>query len=574
MNKNFKRLVFTVLIALITHFCMAQEDVPTSRRAARGFLSYNNYRHALDEYMKLLKKDSTNIEYIYSIGLCYIETNIDKSKAIDYLEKTINHPRANSNSWYDLGRAYALNYRFNDAIDAFNKFISSVPRDDNYLPATRWIEMCQNAIEMVNSPVNVTYQNLGPEINSDAPDMNAFVTSDETLLVFTTKRSGNVGNWLDYDGFYTSDIMFSNSRHGIWQKPKRLPNSINTSFVEESVSLSPDGSYLFVYLDNYTAAGDVYMAVKSGRSFGRLEPLGANINTRNLETSACIAPNKKIIFFAASLPDSYGGLDIYYSSKLPNGEWGAPVNLGNMINTPYDEDFPTLSPDGKTLFFSSTGHNSMGGFDIFKSGWDKENMIFSAPENLGYPVNTPDNNFTISFTKSGRYAYVSAFREEGYGDLDIYKLIFNDVEPPMHLITGKILNPDSISIFSDYNNMNEELIQLQRLLDTLKFKPTKNDTARVESMYPGIFSNLKNLKSELSLRPDVTITVQDALSGDHRGTYRPGKTNGKYTIILPPGTYTFKYQGSGLISQTVEVILPDYESYNEETIINIVLRKE
>ncbi len=570
---NYSRFLFFSVLILLFHFGFAQEEIPTSRRAARGFLSYSNFRHALDEYQKLLAKDSTNVEYLYSIGLCYIETNIDKSKAIFYLEKTIDNPRANSNTWYELGRAYALNYRFQDAINAFKKFIDEVPKDENFIPASRWIEMCTIAIDFVSNPVNVTFQNIGADINSDAPDLNAFVTADETFMVFTTKRAGNVGNWLDYDGFYTSDIMYTNLKHGVWQKPKRLPNSINTAFVEESVSLSPDGTHLFVYLDNYSAAGDVYLSVKSGRSFSRLEPLGANINSRNLETSACISPNRKIIFFAASLPDSFGGMDIYYTSKLPNGEWGLPQNAGNMINTIFDEEFPTLSPDGKSLYFASTGHNSMGGFDIFKSDWDKANMIFSAPVNLGYPINTPDNNFTISFTKSGRYAYTSAFRDDSHGDLDIYRLIFNDVEPPQHLITGHILNTDSVNIFSDFNLIREELIYVNKLLDTLKLQNTKTDSARVESLYPGIFTKLNNLKLQISGQPDIFVTVKDKRSDTTKGIYRPVKQSGKYVIVLPPGDYVFIYDGEGFQKFEAEVLLPDCESYNEETTMNIVLHK-
>jgi hypothetical protein len=566
-------IIFTLFISC--HFFLSgQDDPPTSRRAARGYLSYSNYRTALEEFIKLRDKDSTNIEYNHSIGLCYIETNIDKSKAIPYLEWVVQQPKSNTSALYDLGRAYALNYRFDDAIAMFEKYRKAISRDDNYITADRWIEMCLNAKELIKKPLNVTFQNLGNEINSDAPDMNAFVTADETYLAFTTKRSGNVGGWLDFDGFYTSDIMYSNARLGIWQKARRLPNTINSAIVEESVGMSPDGSHLFLYMDNFVASGDIYLSVKTGRNFNRVEPLGKNLNTRNLETSACIAPNKKIIFLAAAYPDSYGGTDIYYSAKLPNGEWGIPVNAGPVINTPYDEEFPVLAPDGKSFYFSSTGHNSMGGFDIFRTEWNKETMTFSKPENMGYPINTPDNNFTISFTKSGRYAYVSAFRPEGYGDLDIYRVIFHDIPPPLHKITGKIVHPDSTNIFSEHNLFVQEYHKLNVILDTMGIPVTATDTANIEASFPGIFQRIIDLKGMINKKPGVRIMVTESETGKVFGIYRPDVQTGRYVAILPTGNYTFTYQAEGYTTYTTKLILPDYESFNEDISISVVLKKE
>ncbi len=568
------RLIFFILFFGFSFLSIAQTEEPTSKRAARGFLNYSNYRQALQEFMKLLKTDSLNIEYNHSIGLCHLETNIDKSKAIPYLEWVVKQPRANPSAWYDLGRAYAVNYMFAEAIIAFNQYKKAVPKDENYISASRWIEMCQNAEEMVKFPVNVTFQNLGPDINSDAPDMNPFITADETFLVFTTKRTGNVGGWLDYDGFYTSDIMYSQSKRGEWQKPRRLPNTVNTAVVEESVGMSPDGSHLFVYMENFTASGDVYLSLKTGRSFNRVEPLGRNINTKDLETSACIAPNKKILFFTASLPGSFGGTDIYYSLKLPNGEWGVPVNAGNVINTPFDEEFPYLAPDGKTFYFSSTGHNSMGGFDVFRSTWNREKMSFTQAVNIGYPLNTPDNNFSFSVSKSGRFAYVSAFKPDSYGDLDIYRVTLNDVPPPLHFISGLIMNPDSSHIFSDYNKYVDQKTSLLFFLDTMKFRNTVYDTLRVEAAYPGIFEKLHQLDSLILLKPSVTIYLRDFNTDENIGIYRPNVFTGRYVMILPPGKYKVSYIGNTFKTVIQELELPDYETYSEEQIINVVLHSE
>ncbi len=537
-----KHIFFFISILVFSGFfniSTAQTEPPTSKKTARGFITLNNYREALEEFKKLWEKDSTNIEYNYSLGLCYLETNIDKSRAITYLEWVTQQAKPNINAWYDLGRAYAVNFRFDDAINAFIQYLQLTTKDDNFIPAQRWIEMCQTAKIMVSHPLNVTFIHLKNDINSPAPDFNPFVTADESLLIFTTKRAGNIGGWTDFDGFLTSDIMISSYKNDTWQKPKRMPSMINSEFVEEAVSLSPDGSHLFIYIDNYFASGDIYFSEKTGRSFSKIQPIGNNVNTKNIETSACIAPNKKIIFFAASYPDSYGGNDIYYSRKLPDGSWGVPANAGNIINTQYNEDFPLLSSNGHTLYFASTGHNSMGGFDVFRTVWNKDDMTFTEPENIGYPLNTPGDNFTISFTKSGRYAYLSAFRPEGNGDLDIYKVVFNDVPPPLHFISGRIISKDSTSVFSEFTFAGKEFGQIQTVTDSL----------------------------------NIVLTVTDIVNGTVYGIYRPNPLTGKFIIVLRPGRFRIIVSGNGYVSQTREIFIPDSESTKESQDIDIILLK-
>lgn len=550
-----------------------QTEPPTSKRAARGYLSYSNYRQALEEYKKLHAKDSLNIEYNHSIGLCYLETNIDKSKAIPYLEWVTSQIKCSPGAWYDLGRAYAANYRFDEAISAFSKFKTLIPKDENYVTADRQIEMCQNAKEMIKHPQNVIFTNLGIEINSEAPDFNPYITSDETFLVYSTKRTGNIGGWLDYDGFNTSDIMFSQSRRGVWQKPKRLPNSINSPIIEETVGMSPDGSHMFVYMENYTATGDVYLSVKAGRSFNKVDALGPNVNTKNLETSACIAPNKKTLFFTSMAAGGMGGSDIYYCHKLPNGQWGVPINAGPSINTIHDEEFPYIAPDGKTFYFSSNGHNSMGGFDLFKCTWDKTDMSFSGVQNLGYPINTPDDEFTISVSKSGRYAYISAFRDDSFGDLDLYRITFQNIPPPLHFISGKIMHSDSSNIFSLYEMMVTERNQIRQLLDSLQFNQTPEDSIRIEYENPGIFMRLTDLEKETAQKPEITITVKEKVTGETIGIYRPNNNSGRYVIILPPGNYIFTYEGKGFQTEIREMSLPDNETTSEEMILHVTLSK-
>jgi tetratricopeptide (TPR) repeat protein len=560
------------LFASIESFSQNQENV--SKRAARGYFKYNNYRQALEEYKKLLQTDSTNIEYNYNIGLCYLYTNINKAKAIPYFEFVVKQSKAPAQAWYDLGRAYHLQYEFDKAIESYKTFSNLVSKDDNYIPTARQIEMCQNAKVLTNLKNDVKFEHLTGDINSEGPDYNPYIIKDESMLIFTSKRQGNIGGYIDFDGYNTPNIFFSQNKDGIWQKVRRFPNTINSPFIEESVGLSSDGTYLFTYIDNFYVSGDIYYAMQQGRGYSRLQPLGANVNTRYLETSAAIAPNKRILFFAANYPDSYGGLDLYYSVKLPNGTWGAPVNLGQTINTPYDEEYPYISSDGAYLYFASTGHNSMGGYDIFKSKWDKENMTFSKPENLGYPVNTPDDETVISFTQSGRFAYMSRYMVGNKGDLDIYRLTFNDVNPATHSIIGRVFNSEQDLFFNNYIKLLEQRNKLREDIDSLFLSGKYKDSLNLKKFFPEIIENYSSINEQISSHADVEISVYSQSDNSLFGTYRPNRSTSKFVILLPYGKYKIEIQSEGYKTHVFTLNLKDIETGEIIEDKMIVMEKE
>jgi hypothetical protein len=190
--------------------------------------------------------------------------------------------------------------------------------------------------------------------------------------------------------------------------------------------------------------GNIYIAEKEKNTFKKMVVPSVEVNSGYESAgSASIVSNGYVLFFASERPGGMGGRDLYMSKRLPNGIWGLPRSLGNVINTPFHEDFPQLSPDGKTLYFSSQGHSSMGGFDVFKSAWDEKNQTWSAPVNIGYPLNTSQDNINISFTSDNRVAYISAIRPEGLGGLDIYRVKFKNAEPKFTVVTGTISITDS-----------------------------------------------------------------------------------------------------------------------------------
>jgi len=543
---HFSRIFLLTVIILS---CLSSEAQRRGRgaverqgnaRTARDLFEMHNFKEALDEYLLLYQKDSLNHIYNYRIGVCYLNTNIDKSKAIKYLEYAVKSPNIEPDAWYELGRSYQYVYKFEDAITAYRNYMKlhTARQEKFYIPAHRQIQMCRDAMELMKTPINISFYNMGSHINSPFPDFNPYVPADESFMVFTSKRDNNTGRLMDFDGYYTSDVYISTRREDVWSRVKSLGSIINTDLVEETAGISSDGQTLFFYIDNYHGFNDIMWSQRKGRSFQRASYIGSGINSNKLETAATISPDNETIIFASERDGGYGGTDLYISRKMPNGDWSPATNLGFVINTPYNEDFPMFSHDGKTLYFASQGHQNMGGYDLFKSDWDEKNQQWSKPVNLGYPLNTPEDNMTISFSASGRHAYVSALRPEGYGDLDIYRVVFNDIAPPLVVVSGNLLKADSTSFFSD--NMFDGF----------------------GSMFS---SSVDNKNTELHIR------VYDKLTGRLFGRYMPNKNTGRYVVILPPGEYSMSFIGNQLLTHTEDIIIPNIELSNNHIKKNIVL---
>jgi len=470
---------------------------------------HGNYPMALTAYKALLSKQSGNMEFNYRLGICYLRTNINKKEAIKYLEIVTKQPKSEPDAWLYLGQAYQTSNRFDDAIKAYQAYKQKDSSKEAQETADRGIETCNNAKALMKYPLKVTFENLGKEVNSEYPDYYPFVTADEQMLVFTSRRKGNMGaTMVEVDGYYSSDIWKTSSVNGAWAKSKNVGAPVNGNYDEQCVGLSADGKWMTVYIDNIDNAGDIYLS-QNNKTFQKSEKLNENVN-KGFETAGSLSPDGNIIFFSSKRDGGNGGLDLYMSRKLPgNLGWALAQNI-NAVNSRYDEDFPFMAPDGKTLYFASKGHNSMGGYDIFTSTWDEESNTWSVPKNLGYPINTPDDNVTISFTENNRIAYLSTVREGGMGDLDIYRVVFDEIQQESYtLVTGKILTPDS------------------------------------------------------SKSLDAIITVTNSKTQEEVGTYKPVPSNGKYVLALPPGKYVISVEATGYKPHIDNVLVFDIAAIPE-----------
>ncbi len=439
----FKNILFFAVALLFSKGVQAQPK--TSKvidpSDAKEHFSHGNFLFAIPAYKQLLKQEPSNPDYNYKLGICYLYTNINKASAIPYLEAASKASKPERQVLFHLGLAYQYASRFDDAIKTFTTYKATL-KGAELEQIDHQIETCENGKEYVKHPVNVSFQNLGKEINSEFPDYYPFVPANESFVVFTSRRKDNIGGQVEVDGYFSSDIYMSLPVNDIWTKPKNMGPTVNTRYDEQAVGITPDGQTMLMYIDHIDSLGNIYSSMNKAGIFQRMRKLNSNVNS-DFETAGSITPDGNIIFFTSKREGGLGETDVYMARKLPNGQWAKAQNLGNTINTKYKEDFPQIAPDGKTLYFSSQGHAGMGDFDLFQSTWNEEENTWTTPKNLGYPINSVGDDRCISFTENNRVAYISAVRDGGFGDLDLYRVKFDDLEDRTTVLQGYITTADS-----------------------------------------------------------------------------------------------------------------------------------
>lgn len=496
-----KSIIAFLLLFSSTIVC-AQPSKRVDIEDANEHFKHNNFLMALPIYKELLKKDKDNRFIQLRIAECYLGTNINKSEAIKYLEFCAKDPKADSDIWLKLGQAYRLANRVNDAIATFEKFKKLDSKHKKV--ADREIEICNNAIKLMQNPVNVSFYNLGKEINSEFADYYPWITQDEKFLAFTTRRKGQTASRLEMDGYFASDVYVSRVENGQWLKAENIGTKINSSLDEQVVGIKADGSEMLIYIDHIDKYGDIYYAKKNkNNSWEKYKRFNDTINEK-IEHSASLSSDGNTLFFVRG-ENRESQTDIYMCRKLPRGGWSVPLKLGPEINSSYHEDFPYLSTDGKTLYFSSEGHNTMGGFDLFKSTWDAETNTWTPAENLGYPINTTDNDRSISLTPDNRDGYISSLRPGGQGDLDIYRIKFNDANQRTSLFVGNIILGDTANKPADY-----------------------------------------------------AVTIQAInLSTKEEYMFAPNPQSGKFVMALPPGNFEIKISSDGYSEAVDKIFVPE-----------------
>lgn len=448
-----KKILVLISILGFAFLVQAQEfnkGVKELLNEGEGHLDIDEYDMALKFLLQADKLQPGHPEISYLLGKTYIKIK-RPDKAVAYLQvaSDANYQEKMLNN--ELGHACHSVNKFEEAIAAYMKFKASLneKKDKDLIEeTTRFIENCENGKVLVKSPVNVKIKAFGKGINSKSADYQPFVSADESMMIFTSRRPGSTGGLLDdHDSKYYEDIYYCERKDTVWGQVKNIGTTINTPSHDACVGISPNAQMMFIHVVNAKGKGDLFVSELKGKVWSHPKSLGANINGVETNESGCsITPDGKILFFSSDKPGGEGGLDIWMSKKNSSGEWEAAINLGPKVNTAYDEESPFIHIDGKTLYFSSKGHNSMGGFDLFDTKVDPKTGIVTAPtENLGFPINTFADETFISWSADGLRAYFSSVREGGMGEEDIYLLTRPKEEEATHVVIFRGKIKDAVS---------------------------------------------------------------------------------------------------------------------------------
>lgn len=428
-------LVFSAVFIAFSHYSQAQrqqdkEQADLYLEQAELIMSETQAMDdALDLMVAAANYDTTNIKANFQAGNMHLLTT-GKERATKFFLRVYNQdPKYKFDLEYLIGKSYQYGLNFDKAIDYYNRYKQKLKANSNYQgkdkfsmeEVDRRIYECQNGKEFVENPTDYSIVNLGREINSEFDDYAPVLNENEDELVFTTRRrEGNMNENVSQDNKPYEDIFFSTKAGGKWTKAKNIGDKVNTLFNESNLALSPDGKTLFIYRDENE--GDIYFSDRQqDGTWTTPEPLPGDVNSSFRETSVSVTKDGKTLYFASDRPGGLGGSDIYMSTKNGVGEWTKIKNLGPQINSELDEDSPFIDYEGTTLYFSSEGKKGMGGFDIFKSKLiNAKKNEWGEVENLGYPINTPDNDIFYVGSRDNERGYYSSVRDDGMGYSDIY----------------------------------------------------------------------------------------------------------------------------------------------------------
>jgi tetratricopeptide (TPR) repeat protein len=505
------------------------------------------FNQAADIWSKLLATDPDNANLSYKLGYSYFQSYNQKSKALPHLEQAARARSAGkyggfNTAGYDafdpkernapvevdyyLGRAYHLNDQFDKADSFYQKFLDEVDERHELRPAAiRGKEQTANARILKADPVEYTLSNAGPVINNDLPDFSPVLSVDGNALFYTSRRvrpDSSNANVIDaiaglpYENIYVS----YKDRDGNWQAPELLNINPTGAGHLASANVAADGQTLFIYRDD-GGDGNIYESKLVGEVWSDPVLMGSDINTKAWETHGTLSADGNTFYFISDRKGGVGGRDIYRVVRLPDGTWSKAQTLSTTVNTPYDEDGVFIHPNGRTLYFSSQGHNSMGGFDVFVTDL-QENGSWGVPQNLGYPLNTVDDEVFFITTADGRRGYFSSDKIGGFGEKDIYF-----VDLPSELET------EGLTVLKGF------------------IIPPPGGT----------------------LPPSTILYVTDKSSGEVK-TYKPRQRDGVYVAILPPcKEYNLDYRVDDRTVHTENIFVEcesAYQEINKEIYLNPV----
>lgn len=522
-----KKLLFMIVLVSYIPGIAAQADMKIrnwrnsqvdSLAVAESMFEDQNFVQAAAIYDQLQQSHPEELYLRYKLGICGLFRSDMHERSMHLLMEVYAKNRFAEDIEYYLARAYHYNFRFDEAIAMLNKYLGnkglSGPQKRN---AQQLADYCNNAKMLVAAPVAAKIDNMTEMINTVNSEYVPLVSSDESLIIYTYRGDESTGGLENEDyqpdpfGMYYEDVFMAHKENGAWAKPSGI-STINTKEHDAAIGLSNDGQKLLIFKDNGKDGGDIYMSRLENSNWSNPEKLKGDVNTTAWEGSASLSADEQTLYFSSERTGGLGGKDIYKASLLPDGSWGNVQNLGASVNTSYDEDAPFIHPDGKTLMFSSKGWNSMGGYDIFSVSANADGS-WSAAKNLGYPINTPDEDIYFVLSADGNRGYYASGKAGGYGLQDIYVVDMpdNDAKPVVAMIKGNTM-------------LDDKAVAL-------------------------------------------TIDVEMTDGRGKYGTFSSGSGDGSYLVNLPPGhTYKLTYRLKDFPEQVQMIDLTNQSAYMEKVI--------
>lgn len=457
--------VFSIIFSLSVFSQEKPIDIKQIFWDAETYFYENDYKEALSNYLEINKIEQTdNANLFYRIGVCYLKgynKKTEKIKAIPYLEKAvkstskayeegeITERNADEDAFIYLGDAYAINNELDKAIQTYNQYKEESGTTDKYFLdiVNRKIETCESAKLLEILSIKYTLKNLGSTINNKFANYNAVMSADGNTIAYTSDMK-----------FYEA-VFYSNKVDGKFTEPKNLNIEAKVEGSISTTGISSDGKELYLFKKgDDDGKGDIFVSKFDGTKWSGLEKLNKNINSSDLEQSACPSSDGNTLYFTSNRKGGFGSLDIYKSIKQEDGQWGKAINLGEKINSNFDDVYPFILSDNKTMYLGTQGHYyNMGQNDLFMVK-QLTDSTYTKPLNFGYPLNTTDDNsFIYPLIETGK-ALISLASDDGFGDLDIYEITFYPQTTPTVTLMGKLDNYGKeieIKINSDNQNTQE-----------------------------------------------------------------------------------------------------------------------
>lgn len=568
-NINIKKPAFLFLIATFCSISVLSQNVdfhkdyfPNDRKGLKEAkknlkegqklyeLGPGKYDEALVYFLKANTFNPDNAWLNYDIGICYLHS-VHHPKATEYFEKAVRLNVPTLDVYYYLGLSYQLTNKFEQALENYNFYRRSLtPQEliNERDRIDRRITECNNAMELIKKPVRVFIDNMGNTINSEYDDYSPIISPDGNQLFFTTRRPLGRRPKIDKnDHKYYENIFVSKKLGKKWMPAAEVEGKVNSRSHDATAGISKDANSLFIYRG--AKGGNIYKSTYKENKWSKPKKLPKTINTEFHETSVALDKDGKTMYFVSERTGSVGGKDIWMTTKDEKGKWAFPVNLGTTVNTEFDEESIFLTNDDKTLYFSSRGHKTMGGYDIFKTTF--EHGRWTEPENLGYPINSAGDDLFFTLCPQEEFGFFSSIRSDGHGGADVYMVTFLGPEKPVKH------EPEVDLIAAVVRPVQEKLIGDEVEIKTTPMtiiKGTVTDEESDEPLY-------------------ATLELYDNETEELLATFSSDKNTGEYLISLPGGkNYMISVKAEDYLFHSENINVAESE-VSREIINNIKLKK-